>query len=166
MLKVEFTHETAEGLNAQVADYMANVKKKRSGKDDGPETANASMNMAPAPIMPPATGFGGQSTQGFGGAPTGFAPPAGGAAPVGGGFPAPGAQPGPAPEVAALVQRIVTRMDAEAQSGQTDPAQMLQWFRNQCGPDAAQATKQQIQQVLLPRMAVSALTTIAQAIAA
>ena len=77
MLKIEFTDTTAEGLNAQVADYMANVKKKRGGKDGDNEPAGG--QQAPAPIMPPAQGFGGQPQAGFGAAPTGFAPPAAGA---------------------------------------------------------------------------------------
>lgn len=161
MMKVEFTHETAEGLNAQVADYVANVKKKRGGKEET-EGAAIGGQAAPAPLMPPPNG--GPAFAGPGAA-AGFAPPAAGAAPTGMAFPAAGA-PQVAPEVAALVQRIAAKVDSVVQSGQTDVGQMLTWFRNQCGPEAAAATLDQIKANFLHRLSVPALDGIAKMMAA
>lgn len=133
----------------EVREFVKGLKGTRGGKA-GDDEATA----APAPIMPPQ----GQSG-GFPGA-SGFAPPGAGAGPQGGGFPAAGAI-GPAPEVLALVQRIVAKIDGSVASGQ--PAEVvLTWFRGQCGPEAANATLDQIKQIALPRMSVPALEAIAK----
>ncbi len=82
------------------------------------------------------------------------------AAPGAGAFPA-AAAPTVAPEVAALVQRIVTKLDAAIASGQpTD--QVLAWFRGQCGPEAANFSMDQIKTVALPRLAQPGLENIAK----
>ena len=164
MLKLEFTHDSAEGLNAQVADYLANVKKKRGGKDE-PEAGNT----APAPMPPPNMGMpaGGPAAPQFAGpgASAGFVPPGAGVAQPGPAFPVTAAT-GPAPEVVALVQRITAKMDAAVQSGQTDVNQMLTWFRGQCGPEAAAATLDQIKQNFLYKLTMPALEGIAKMMAA
>lgn len=110
---------------------------RRGGKDDNEADTG---NKAPAPLAPPI----GQ-TFNPGGAPAAFNP-SGSAVP---------------PEVTALVNRIIVRIDGALASGQ--PAQaMLDWFRGQCGPEAAQATMDQIKQVLLPKAAVPTLENIAK----
>lgn len=157
MLKLEFTHDTAEGLNAQVVDYLANIKKTRGGKASAADGEGAQAGgQAPAPMMPP-TG----NPPPLPGAGPVFAPP-GAAAAAPAAFPAAAAPaPGPAPEVQALVQRISGKIDGAVQSGQPTDA-VLGWFRNQCGPDAAQATLDQIKQVFLYRLPVPQLTEIAK----
>jgi hypothetical protein len=139
----------------EVREFVKGLKGTRGGKgsdtDEGPATGS---QQAPAPIMPPQGQAGG-----FPGA-AGFAPPGPGAGQAGGGFPA-AAATGPAPEVLALVQRISTKIDGAVASGQ--PAEgVLNWFRTQCGPEAASATMDQIKQIALPRMPVAALENIAK----
>lgn len=130
----------------EVKDFVKGLKSPRTkgGSDDEGQPGTG---QAPTPLQPPS------GTQ--------FAPPAGGA-----GFPGPvqgGAFPavtnGPAPEVLALVQRIAARTTKLIQEGQSAD-QMLTWFRGQCGPEAAQATLDQIQQVFLPRASVPTLENI------
>jgi hypothetical protein len=71
----------------------------------------------------------------------------------------------PQPAVAALVARIVPKIDGAIASGQpTD--QVLSWFRGQCGPEAAGATLDQIKTVFLPKMAAPGLENIAKLMAA
>jgi len=165
MIKVEFSGNTADEVNEQVKDYASKIKGSRGGKggstaDEGAQTGNA-----PAPMMPPT---GGAAPGGPPPLPAGgpvFAPPAG-AAGAPGAFPAAGAppvapSPGPSPETAALVQRINARIDGAIQSGQPTDA-VLQWFRNQCGPEAAQATLDQIKQNLLYKLPMANLTEIAK----
>lgn len=160
MIKLEFSDNTAEGVNAQVADYIANVKKKRGGKDEPDAGATGGQN-APAPIMPNMQQGGGFPGPGA----TTFAPQGPGAVQMGGAFPAAGAQQ-VAPEVQALVQRIVNRIDwcltPPPQGGGQSPESVTAWFRTQCGPSAADATMDQIKQLFLPRMQMPGLDNIAK----
>jgi hypothetical protein len=140
----------------EVKLFVASLKGTRGkkGEDDVTETGNA-----PAPLAPPAGG----SAQGFnpGGMSTAqFAPPAGGA--VAGAFPAAAA---PDPAIAALVARIVTKLDSAIASGQ--PAdQALAWFKSQCGPETANYTLDQIKQQALPKLAQPVLENMAKLMAA
>lgn len=144
--------DTVDELRAFVKEDLK--AKRGAGKSDEAESGNA-----PAPLAPPAGGVGFPGT-----GTAGFAPPAGGAGPQGGAFPAAGAS-GLAPEVLALVTRISARIDGAIASGQ--PAeQVLQWFRGQCGPDAAQATMDHIKTIFLPRMPQARLEEIAKLMAA
>lgn len=143
----------------EVKEFVGNLKGTRGKKgetDDAPVTGNA-----PAPLQPPNAG----TQVGFNpGATAGFAPSVGGAGPAAGAFPAAGA-PVLAPEIAALVQRINTRIDGAIASGQ--PAdQVLAWFKSQCGPEAANATMDQIKGVFLPKMAQLGLENVAKLMAA
>jgi hypothetical protein len=127
----------------EVKEFVAQLKGARGkkGEADDPPAGG----QAPPPLQPPT---GGQTAFN----PNTFTPPAGGAFP---------AATGPAPEVVALVQRISTRIDGALASGQ--PAdQVLQWFRGQCGPEAAAFTMDQIKTVALPKMAVPGLENIAK----
>lgn len=132
----------------EVKDFVKGLKNPRSGKSGDEEAPG----QAPTPLQPPLGGAG------FPG--TGFAPPGAGAGPQGGGFPA-AAATGPAPEVLALVGRINARIDSAIASGQ--PADgVLTWFRGKCGPEAANATMDQIKQIALPRAPVPLLEDIAK----
>jgi hypothetical protein len=154
-MKISVDFENLEEFEA----FRASGKKTRGKKDEGADdTGNA-----PAPLQPPAGG----AAVGFPGA-GGFAPQGAGVGQVGGAFPAAGA-PVLAPEVAALVQRITTRMDSAVSSGVTKADDMLTWFRGQCAgvdPNAANATLDQIKGVFLPKLSVPALDQIAKMMAA
>lgn len=140
----------------EVKEFVKGLKGTRGGKadaDDAPATGQA-----PAPLQPPVTG----PAAGFPGA-GGFAAPAAGAAPAGGG-PFAAVATGPAPEVLALVARIVAKIDAAVGSGQpADTA--LAWFRSECGKagiDASSYNMDQIKQFALPKMAAPMLEQIAK----
>jgi len=144
----------------EIKDFVGQLKGTRGGKnkgDDGDAPA-AGQGGAPAPLQPPQ---GGQQTGFNPNANAGFNPNAG-AAPQGGFNP--GGAPntaGPAPEVQAIVARIVTRIDGAIQSGQ--PAdQVLNWFRGQCGAEAANATLDQIKGTFLYKCAMPTLEQIAK----
>ncbi len=124
------------------AEFKARIKNPRGGKDDdGPAPQGA-----PAPIMPPQ-----QPAFNPAPPPAAFTPPQGG-------FPG---QPLVDPVVAGLVQRIVARIDSAIASGQPADA-VLNWFRGQCGAEAAAATMDQIKAVFLPKLAVPGLENIAK----
>lgn len=136
----------------EVRDFVRNhLKNPRAGKgdNDGDGAAGQTAGGAPALLQPPGSG------QSFNPGAAAFTPPAGGVA----------FNPGPAPEVQAIVQRINTRIDGAIQSGQA-PDQVLTWFRNQCGPEAANATLEQIKTVFLPKAAMPTLENIAKLMAA
>jgi hypothetical protein len=80
-----------------------------------------------------------------------------------GGFPGAGttAAPQVAPAVQALVTRINARVDSAIAAGQPQDA-VLSWFRQQCGPDAAQATMDQIKSQFLYRLNEAQLADIAK----
>jgi len=134
----------------EVKAFYAQLKGTRGKKgDDADEAPVATTVQVPAPMTVP-TSF----------LPAGFAPPAAGAAPTAQAFPAPVAT-GPAPEVLALVAKIVTKLDASLAAGNS-PDAALNWFRTQCGPEAAQATMDQIKTHFLPRMAQQPLEFVAK----
>ena len=133
----------------EVKDFMSQLKGTRGKKGDVDDVDAK----APAPIMPPATS-------------TAFAPPQAGFAPLGAPVgapttfaPFPTGMPAAAPEVIMLVQRINASIDAAIAKGQS-PDHALNWFRQQCGPEAAAATLDQIKTVFLPRLTASALDNI------
>ena len=135
----------------EVQEFVKRLKGTRGGKNTDDDTPAPNV---PAPMQPPATSFPGPTTQ------AAFVPPGGGAGQPGTGFPAAVAT-GPAPEVLALVNRIVVKLDGSLASGQS-PDAIVAWFRSQCGPEAAQATLEQIKGHFLPRMTVAALEAIAK----
>ncbi len=136
-ITVEFENE---------AEFKARIKNPRGGKDDEPVTIGI---QAPAPIMPPQ-----QPAFNPAPAPAAFTPPQGA-------FPGAQNQPAGDPVVAGLVQRIVARIDSAIASGQPADA-VLNWFRGQCGSEAAAATMDQIKTVFLPKLAVPGLENIAK----
>ena len=150
----------------EVKEFVKGLKGTRGGKDKADEPAG-NLQGLPAPLQPPVGGpagvFPGPGAQ------VGFAAPGPGAGPAGGGFPAPGAT-GPAPEILALVQRIAARIDtsiAPPPNGLGQPHDnVLGWFRQQCGPETANYTLDQIKQSALPRLTVAQLDGIAKLIAA
>lgn len=129
-------------------EFKARIKNPRGGKggaqDDG--EGQPAGTQAPAPLMPPQGQFNPNP-------PAAFTPPQ-----TQGGFP--GAPIGD-PVVAGLVQRIVARIDSAIASGQPADA-VLNWFRGQCGAEAAGATMDQIKAVFLPKLAVPGLENIAK----
>lgn len=129
-------------------EFKARIKNPRGGKgtqDDGEgQPANT---QAPALLMPPQGQFNPNPTP----PPVAFTPPQSG-------FPG---QPVGDPVVAGLVQRIVARIDSAIASGQPADA-VLNWFRGQCGAEAAGATMDQIKAVFLPKLAVPGLENIAK----
>jgi len=138
----------------EVREFVKGLKTSRTGKGSDDE-GGAATGSAPQPLAPPQGG----QTGGFPGA-GGFAPPGGGATPAVGGFPAPGVT-GPAPEAVALVNRITAAVDKAVASGQPADA-VLAWFRGQCGPEAANATMDQIKGHFLPKAALPTLENIAK----
>lgn len=158
-MELRFNGNTAEELNTQIKDYLSKLKGTRGGKNTGDDEGAQTGGQAPAPLQPPAGGTGGFAT----GA-AGFAPPVGGAAPMGGGFPAAGAT-GPAPEVAALVNRIVARLEGAIASGQPADA-AWGWLRGQCGPEAASYSPDQLKTIALPKQPVAVLENVAKLMAA
>lgn len=76
------------------------------------------------------------------------------------GFPgANGAVPPPA-ALHPLATAIIGRIDSAIGSGQPADA-ILNWFRQQIGPEAASATLEQLKQVFIPRMQETQLKQIA-----
>ncbi len=73
----------------------------------------------------------------------------------------PGSMPAAAPQaVNPIVAQIIAKVDGALSSGQS-PDNVLNWFRQQIGPDAAQATLDQIKTVFLPRMSPTELKMLA-----
>lgn len=150
--------ESVEEVRTFVKDELKGAR--RGGKDDGEANAGAGQantGGAPTPLSPPA----GQLS-GLPGAGSTFTPP-------GSGFPG---TAGPSPEIAALVNRLAARIDVVIQGNPAanvppQPAdQVLNWFRTQCGPEAANATMDQIKQVLLPKASQPTLENIARLVGA
>lgn len=125
------------------------TRARRAKGDEGADEVQA--GQAPAPMQPPA-----------GGAPApAFTSPSGFPGAV---VPAPGVGQVPAvtpPPIAALVQRINTRIDGAIGGGQPADA-VLNWFRQQCGAEAANATLDQIKQTFLPKLSEGQLGEIAK----
>jgi hypothetical protein len=131
----------------EVKEFMAQLKGTRGKRGDGDGETGP---QPPALAMPPTGG----ATAAFQGpsAAQGFAPPT--ASP----FPA---TTGGDPTIAALVHRIGAGIDTQLARG-SDPNNALMWFRQQCGPEAAAATMEQIKTVFLPRLPMAALENIAK----
>lgn len=142
----------------EVKDFVKQLKGTRGGKAGDADEGTAGQQIAPQPLQPPAGGAGG-----FPGA-AGFAPPGAGVAQQAGAFPVHAAPTAP-PEVLEVLARIVAKIDGAIASGQ--PADgVLQWFRGQCGPEAANFDLNQIKMVALPKMAMPQLDNIAKLMAA
>lgn len=133
----------------EVKEFVKGLKGTRGGKND--DAGDDAKGNAPAPLQPPAGGFAGP------GATTGFP---GNAAP-GGAFPGGAAATGLDPAVQGVVTRIVTKLDASLAAGNSSEA-ALTWFRSHFGPEAANATLDQIKQVFLARLPVATLENIAK----
>lgn len=134
----------------EVRDFVKGLKGTRGGKGgDSDDAPSGQAGGAPALLQPPA------------GATQTFAPQGQAFQPQGQTFLA-----GPNPEVAALVARIVTRIDGLISSGSQPADSVLGWFRTQCGAEAAGATLDQIKQVFLPKGSVPALTEMAKLVGA
>lgn len=131
----------------EVKEFVKQLKGTRGGKGDATDEGPITGATVPHPLNPPQ---GGAATFNPGGA---FNP--------GAGFPT-----GPAPEVVALATRISARIDFVIQSMGQSPENTLKWFRDQFGPEAANATMDQIKTVFLPKSTVPALENIAKLIAA
>lgn len=148
----------------EVKEFVKGLKGTRGGKA-GDDEAQTGPGNAPQPLQPPVGGPAG----GFPGGPGTFAAPGAAAGQVVSGFPVVNAT-GPAPEVLALVQRISARIDwstvPQPQGGGQPPDNVLGWFRQQCGPETANYTLDQIKQSALPRLTVAQLDGIAKLIAA
>lgn len=136
----------------EVKEFVKSLKGTRGagkGSDDGDGQATTG---APAPMQPPIAGFNPTGAS----APGPFAPssPPAGASPF---------APPPAgdPAVITLVQRINARLDTMAAAGQATD-QMLAWFRQRCGAEAAAATMEQIKTVFLSRLSVPTLEETAK----
>lgn len=135
---------------AEVKDFVASLKGTRGKKgenDDGELIPGNPTQQAPAPLQPPAQQQ-----------PAAFQPQAAPAFTPPQGFPG---APAADPAAAALVARIVTRIDGAIASGQPADA-VLTWFRGQCGAEAANATMDQVKQVFLPKLAMPTLENIAK----
>ena len=146
-MKLEF--DSIDEVKAFYAQLKGTRGKKGDDADEAAPTATATVQQVPAPMAVPTT---------FPSA--GFAPPVAGAAQTAQVFPAPVAT-GPAPEVLALVNKIITKLDDSLAAGNA-PDAALNWFRTQCGPEAAQATMDQIKTHFLPRMAQQPLEFVAK----
>jgi hypothetical protein len=146
-MKLEF------GSIEEVKEFVTQLKGMRGKKGDGDGEANPGPQ-APAPVMPPT---GAPAFQGAG-ATQGFTPPAASPFPA-----ATGGDPHitTLPHITALVQRISVGIDTQLARG-SDPNSALTWFRQQCGPEAAAATMDQIKAVFLPRLPMAALENIAK----
>lgn len=72
----------------------------------------------------------------------------------------PGANGAAPPPTHPLVTAILARIDGAVGSGQPAEA-IVTWFRQQIGPDAANATLDQLKQVFIPRMTEVQLKQIA-----
>lgn len=137
----------------EVKEFVKGLKGTRGGKGgDEAETAGSS----PPPMQPPASATQVGAAAGFN--PASFNP---GAAT---GFNPAGAQVGPTPEVLAMVQKVVARIDwclAPPPQGQGQPVEkVVEWFRNQLGAETAGYTMDQIKQVALPRAPLPVLENI------
>lgn len=146
-MKITVEFDSEEEFKARIK----NPRGSRSGADDG-DTAGQT-TQAPPPLQPP------QTQPAFNPTPP---PPQTAAFTPSQGFPgAPVGQPAADPVVAALVQRIVTRIDSAIAGGQPADA-VLNWFRGQCGAEASAATMDQIRTIFLPKVAVPGLENIAK----
>lgn len=149
---MQLVFDTIDELREFVKTHLKNPRNK-AGNDDADTTLNTAgaTGGAPAPLMPPqnpAPQFQPSPAPAFNpnGAPQG-------------GFPGVGVQIDPA--VAALVNRVNAKIDGSVAAGQPIES-VLAWFRNRCGPEAANATLDQIKQHFLPKHSIPSLEEIAK----
>jgi hypothetical protein len=76
------------------------------------------------------------------------------------GFPGANGPTPPPQQLHPIASAILAKIDGSIASGQT-PEAIVAWFRQQIGPEAAQATFDQLKQVLIPRMQEAQLRQIA-----
>lgn len=148
-MKITVEFDSEEEFKARIK----NPRGAKGGNDDGEGQPGA--NQAPAPLQPPQ----GQPQAFNPGPAPQFSPPAGNA------FPGAPTTINSDPAVQALVTRINTRLDGLVTSGQPTDA-MLNWFRGRFGPEAANATMDQIKTNFLPKQSVPALEETAKLIGA
>ena len=134
----------------EVKDFVKQLKAARGPKDKE-EEAPAS-GAAPVPLQPPQTTTAASGFPGIGGATQGF-PGTGGTFPAG--------PTGTPPEIMAVVNRIVAKVDASIAIGNSVDA-ATNWFRSQCGAEAANATLDEIKKHFLPRLPAATLENIAK----
>jgi len=146
---------------AELKEFYAQLKGTRGKKgedvDDAPAQPAIGPALTPAPMAIPTRAE--ASMAAFN--PTAFAPQAAGAGQAAPVFPV-AAATGPAPEVLALVKSINERANASIGANPASLNDALKFFRDSIGPDAAQATLQQIQEHFLPRMATENLMKLAK----
>jgi hypothetical protein len=145
---------------AELKEFYAQLKGTRGKKgDDADDAPPASGMTAPPTVQVPAPMAIPTQQPTFN--PAGFAPQAAGAGQAAPVFPV-AAATGPAPEVLALVAKINERANASIGANPASLNDALKFFRDSIGPDAAQATLQQIQEHFLPRMATDKLAQLAK----
>lgn len=121
--------------------------KKTRGKGQRDEEEAPPAVQAGQPVMQP---IGGQ--QGFAPAPSG--------APAMHGFPGASASAQQTVQMHPLAVAIISKVEGALSNGQPSDA-IVAWFRQQIGPDAANATLDQLKQVFIPRMPEAQLRQIA-----
>jgi hypothetical protein len=155
-MKIEVTFDSWEEMEA----FRTSGKKTRGKgqKDDADVTVEevtekvAAMNAQMATQPPVSAAVHTLEPQTFTPPATAVQPPAG--------FPGTnGATPPPSTQHP-LVSAIQSRIDGAIASGQPADA-IVTWFRQQIGPEAANATLDQIKQVFIPRMSEAVLKQIA-----
>ena len=158
-MKITVEFDSMDDFEAFRVSGRAKRTKKEEAADEAPvvtpafnQVATGALNV-PAPLQPPA------EAPAFN--PPGLAPPAPFAA-LASAFPAAAAAPAVDPAVAALVGKITAKRDSAFSSGASSADGALGWFREQCGPEAAQATMAQIDQVFLPKMPPDRLAQLAK----
>lgn len=116
----------------EMEQFRISGRKPRTKKDDVVEEIVtepiSTVTVTPAPTPPPPQNFTPPAVHGF-----------------------PGGNGG-APTVHPLVTAILTRIDSALSSSGQSADQIVQWFRQQIGPGAENATLEQIRQVFIPRM--------------
>ena len=146
-MKITVEFESVDEFEA----FKTSGKKTRTKKEEAAEAAAEGATVdVPAPIQPPA------------GAPT-FNPPNAAPAPFAAQAPTFAAPAAPAvdPAVTDLVGKIVERWNGSVTANPATADGALKFFRDQIGADAASATADQIQNVLLPKLPLEQLKKIA-----
>ena len=139
---VEFdSMEEFEAFRSSGKKARSRIKEEEPVQEEVAQTAPEPV--APAPVAPTPT------------PPPGFTPPS--TATV---HNFPGSNSGSPPTVHPLVTAILARIDGALTTGQSTDA-VVQWFRQQIGPDAANATLDQIKQIFIPRMSAERLEQLA-----
>jgi hypothetical protein len=140
-MKITVEFETWDEMEA----FRTSGKKTR-GKKDEPEITVEEVTAAVAANTPP------QAQPQFTPPPVAVQPPAG--------FPGANGITPPPSAVHPLVTAIVARIDGAISTGQSTDA-IAGWFRQQIGPEAANATLDQIKQIFVPRMSEAQLRQLA-----